>query len=105
MSVELVMPSKSLILCYPFLLLPLNAKKNVDKGLVPEIEPWPVIFMEEHEQSVVGEPGRALRLESTLCAANTYLPNICFLCIAFLLTEVPKHYPQHPLVSLAESGI
>lgn len=26
-------------------------------------------------------------------------------CIAFLLIEVPRHYPQQSLVSLAESGV
>ena len=41
-----------------------------------------------------------------LCAQQTLIyQTFVFLCIAFLLTEVPKHYPQHPLVSLAESGI
>ena len=78
MSIELVMPSNHLIICCPLLLLPLNARKNVGKGSVPEIEPWPVISMEEHGRGVVGEPGRASRLESPLCPASTYLPNICF---------------------------
>ena len=71
--------------------LALNARKNVDKGSVPEIEPWPVISMEELGRGVVGEPGRASRLASTLCPASTYLPNICF--------SVPCELPSSSLKS------
>lgn len=43
---------------------------------------------------------------SQLCVQQALIyQTFVFLCIAFLLTEVPKHYSQHSLVSLAESGI
>ena len=37
-----------------------------------------------------------------------YIPNVCFsisMWIAFLPCEVPNHYPQQPLLSLAKDGI
>ena len=43
---------------------------------------------------------------SRLCAQQALIyQTFVFLCIAFLLIEVPRHYPQQSLVSLAESGV
>ena len=40
--------------------------------------------------------------------ASICVPNLCFsLCmsVGFILFEVPNHFAQHPLLSLAEDGI
>ena len=45
---------------------------------------------------------------SLLGPANICLPNICFsssVSVAFLPFEVPNHYPEYPLLSIAEVSI
>ena len=92
------------------LTFPIAAQKNLYRGPVPGIE----LCWDSCRVWARCSGGNA-RDQSPLCVllslhdpANIYLPNIVFSIftwIAFLPSEVPKHYPQHPLLSLVEDGI
>lgn len=92
---------------------PLTTWKNVDRGREPSRKE--AITIENYSLNYVCRQGgiqQILFVKILLCVSvslhgpeNIYLPNIFFsisLSTAFSPFEVPKHYPQHPFLSLTK---
>ena len=94
------------------LLFCLTAWKNLDRGSVPGIQPSPVTPAKNVSQVCWGNSAESrVHSASHCCAvspANIPLQDSCFfisMWIAFLPFEVPNQYPQHRLLSSANSSI
>lgn len=92
--------------------------KNLERGSISGIGILPKISAKNMDQREWGKPGRAYRLEVSLCLTVSDGPaNICllniyfsiFMSVAFLPLEIPNQYPQqlllHHFFFLPENGI